>query len=347
MIRNRLFVLLLFCFFGFAIPAETLRVHFIDVGQGEAVLLETSNAAVLVDAGSDGTVADYLARTGIRRLDLVVATHAHADHVGGFPPLFSRMPVARVWYNGQTHTTRTFERFLDAVSDSGAVYEEPRRGERAQLGNLTITVLHPPGSAADYEGHLHDMNIVVRATYGDFSVLVTGDAETFAERMILQWVRSDTAARGGIQSTVLQLGHHGSFTSSSTAFLEAVAPRIVVYQAGRDNRYGHPHDVVIRRVRETTAARILGTDRSGTIVIETDGRDFAVRTERTEGPACIDLNTATRAELSRLVHIGEARAQRIIELRPFRSLNELTRIPGIGPARAREIEEQGLLCPLP
>ncbi len=270
------------------LPAESLRVHFIDVGQGEAVLLQTENAAVLVDAGRNATVADYLEQRGVSRIDLAVATHAHADHVGGFPAVFGRLPVERVWYNGQTHTTRTFERFLDAILESEAQYREPMRGEKLQLDGMTITVLHPAGSAADYGGHLHDMSIVIRVEYGAFSLILTGDAEIHAETAILQWVRAGTGARAGtlpgdpegLRSTVLQLGHHGSYTSSGTAFLRAVLPQIAVYQAGQGNRYGHPHDAVIRRLETITAAQVLGTDRHGTIVIETDGTVFSVQTER-------------------------------------------------------------------
>ncbi|TVR74028.1 MAG: MBL fold metallo-hydrolase [Spirochaetaceae bacterium] len=280
MMRNRrvatLLILLLLALAPLA--AESMRVHFIDVGQGEAVLLETGEAAILVDAGNGSTVAEYLVQEGIRRIDLAVATHAHADHVGGFPAVFDRLPVKRVWYNGQVHTTRTFERFLDAILGSDAIYEEPGRGDQLAVGSMTVTVLHPPGSAADYRGHLHDMNIVVRIEQGAFSVLVTGDAETFAERSILEWVRSGALPPESLRSSVLQLGHHGSYTSSGAPFLSAVSPRIVVYQAGRDNRYGHPHGAVIRRVRETTGADILGTDKHGTIVITAEGNRLVIRT---------------------------------------------------------------------
>jgi len=261
---------------GHELLAETLRVHFIDVGQGGAVLLETDEHAVLVDAGESERAARYLSELEIHRLDLAVATHAHADHIGGFPAVFDTVEVRRLWYNGQEHTTVTFERFLDAALASEALYHEPVRGEEIAFGRLTIEVLHPEHSAAEYEGHLHDKNIVLQARYGEFSALLTGDAD--------QSVEHELREREGLAlgSTVLKLGHHGSNTSSSREFLKAVCPAVVVYQAACDNPYGHPHAEVLERVAAFTDAELFGTDRHGTIVIETDGIEYEVIPEREE-----------------------------------------------------------------
>lgn len=325
-------------------PGSTgsLEIHFIDVGQGSAVLLRTADAAVLVDAGEQGETAAYLAQLGVHRLDLAVATHAHADHIGGFPAVFRQAAVERLWYNGQNHTTRTFSRFLDAVLDSDAVYHEPSRGEQAHFGELTITVLHPRHSAAEYTGPLHDMNIVLRADWRESAVILTGDAEIPVEHEL-------RAAGVPLEAPVLLLGHHGSRTSSSREFLDAVHPQIVVYQAGRDNRYGHPHREVISRVRQIPGVRVYGTDVHGTIVI--DFRTGAPRVTtgfaaRGAIAGCIDLNTASPDDLRRIVHIGTARAQEIIALRPLRSLDDLRQIPGIASGRIQDIRNQGLVCPL-
>ena len=327
--------------------ASDLEVHFVDVGQGSGVVLRTEQAVVVVDAGATSTMADYLSRLGVTTVDLVVASHAHADHIGGIPFLFDRFAIGRLWYNGQSHTTRTFERFLDAILASQADYQEPERGQSVTFGELILTVLHPAGSAAEYQGHLHDRNIVIRADYRLFSVILTGDAEVRAE----QEMRA-TGVR--LRATVLQLGHHGSQTSSSAAFLRAVQPAVVVYQAGIDNSYAHPHVAVIERVGAATSAAIYGTDTHGSIVIVTDGRTYRIETARTAPPrprvptiaetGCVDINTASVSELTRIVHIGEQRAHQIVAERPFAGVDDLRRISGIGEARLRDIRDQGLAC---
>lgn len=341
MIKRRAFTAL-FLFIPLLLLAE-LSVHFIDVGQGDSILLVSDEAVVLVDAGQYGEAATYLSGIGIQEIDLIIATHAHADHVGGIPAVMNAIPVNRVWYNGQTHTTLTFERFIDSVLDSDAVYHEPSRGDRLSLGDLTITVLHPDSSAADSDGHLHDKNIVVRADYHDFSILLTGDAETDAEEEMIQ-------SGMNLSSTVLKLGHHGSRTSSSISFLDAVSPEIVVYQAGSDNRYGHPHEEVIVRVQTVLNADLYGTDIHGTIVVVTDGEKYEVFSDRGNDDLilfeCVDINTASVSELMRIIHIGESRAQELIERRPYNTLDQLVRIRGIGDARLGDILEQGLVCPI-
>ncbi len=269
---RRLVFAIVLILLGGTLFAENLRVQFIDVGQGDAILLQTDDHAVLVDAGQYQDAADYLGEHGVDLLDLAIATHGHADHVGGFPAVFETVQVRELWYNGQEHPTLTFERFLDAVLASEAEYREPARGDRAEFGNLAIEVLHPEGSAADYDGHLHDKNIVVRATYHEFSVMLTGDAEAELE---LELIELEDMV---LESVVLKLGHHGSSTSSSREFLAAVSPAVVVYQAGEDNPYGHPHAEVITRIEETTQAEIYGTDVHGTVVIETDGIEYSVET---------------------------------------------------------------------
>jgi competence protein ComEC len=127
--------------------------------------------------GQPDTVSDYLTEKGISHLHLVIATHGHVDHIRGLVDVLNRHSVDTVLYNGQTHTTLTFENFIDAIADSGADYQEPGRGESLFYGDMQIQILHPEGSAKDYEGHLHDQNIVVRIVYGDFAAIISGDSE--------------------------------------------------------------------------------------------------------------------------------------------------------------------------
>lgn len=337
-----IFFLTLAVLHGLPGPGE-LEVHVIDVGQGSAVVLRTVDHAVLVDAGQDRTVAAYLQAIGVTHVDLAVASHAHADHIGGFPAVFGALSVGELWYNGQTHTTRTFERFVDTLLTASAVYHEPHRGEAREFGSLVVTSLHPSSSARDYRGNLHDQNIIIRADFGEFAIILPGDAEQLAEYAVLD-------AAMPLRATVLVLGHHGSRTSSTERFLRAVQPEVVFYQAGVDNRYGHPHREIIRRVQRITGAPVFGTDNYGTIILTAtaQGRWTVVTGETRLSPRalCIDVNSASAVELTELVHIGTARAERIIQLRPIASLEALRAIPGIGPARLQDIRDQGLVCPV-
>ncbi len=243
-----------------------ITITAIDVGQGDAVLIQHEAYTVLIDGGRpENLVADYLRDQDISLLHLVVATHAHADHVGGLAGVLNRKDVKQVWYNGQTHTTLTFERFIDAIIESGAAYSEPSRGDTLALEDMTIQVLHPENSAADYTGHLHDKNIVVRIVYGDFAAIISGDIEQAGELEIL-------ASGMDVSAQVLELGHHGSNTSSHPEWLKAVAPALAFWQAGADNRYGHPHKEILKALSELGIPAI-GTDTHGTIriIAEKDG----------------------------------------------------------------------------
>lgn len=218
-------------------------------------------------------------------------------------------------------------------------------------------MLHPTGSAADYTGHLHDKNIVIRADYGEISIMLTGDAEANVEQELVELGLN-------LQSHILKMGHHGSRTSSTLPFVEAVAPEIAIYQAGQDNRYGHPHEEALANVAAVDAT-IYGNDVHGTIIVETDGPEVTLTTTReaptvtpgeavspTEPPAaalgaCVDVNLATTEQLQEIIHIGEERAEQIVELRQqrdFESLDELTRVDGIAAGRLQDIEEEGVAC---
>lgn len=252
------------------IPEPLMQVHFIDVDQGDAILVQASGYTMLIDAGRHDRdeVVPYLQSVGVEHIHLLVGTHPHADHIGQMAQVLGRFPVEEVWMSGDLHTTRTFERTLDAILESGAAYHEPRAGETVQFGDLTVGVLHPE----EVTGQLNDGSIVLRLEFGDTVFLFTGDAERRAEEQML--------ARGErLRATVLKLAHHGSRTSSTRAFLDAVSPEIAVYSAGRNNRYGHPHREVLERLAERNI-EVYGTDRHGSVVVETDGSRIQIATER-------------------------------------------------------------------
>lgn len=333
------------------VQAEML-MHFLDVGQADATLVQTSDGcAVLIDAGRHDRddMRGHLDHHGIEHIDLLVGTHPHADHIGQFDTVLQGWPVDQVWMSGWEHDTRTFERALDAILDSDAAYDEPRAGDRFSCGALEIDVIHPVDPLTD----IHD-NIALRISYGDFAAIVPGDAEERHE--------SEMIDRGeALAANVLRLGHHGSRTSTTPAFLAAVEPDVAIYSAGEGNRFGHPHDIVLDRV---TAAGIelFGTMTHGTITIRTDGvgwdlsymgRDGAPEASAADlqvAPdtyGCIDINSASAASLTHIIQIGEARAAAIKEIRaiePFTTLDELEQIRGIGSATVNAMREQGLAC---
>ena len=248
-------------------------MHFLDVGQADATLVLHREARILIDTGDHrrDDVSAALRALDVDRLDLVIVSHPHADHLGQFDRVLGSVDVDEVWWSGSATTTRTFERALAALEASTADYQEPRTGDRAMVGPVLLEVLHPADGAP--LGDLHDAMLVVRLTYGDVRFLFTGDAETPVEARMLR-------GPAGVRADVLKVGHHGSRTSTSSAFLDAVAPSVAVYSAGAGNRYGHPHDEVVERI-EGAGIALFGTDRVGTVVVSTDGRSLTVRTERT------------------------------------------------------------------
>ncbi len=223
---------------------------------------------MMIDGGErDANVVGYLQKQGIKEVDVVVATHPHSDHIGGLIEVLHQIRVKEVWTNGQAHTTKTFEDFLTAVDRSGAKYSEAKRGDIIALGDLKFQVLNPGPTLAD------DMNrnsIVLCLVYGRIAFLFTGDADSFAESEIL-------ATKQAIKATVLKLGHHGSSSSSSLAFLKAVAPEVAIYSAGAGNPYGHPHPDTLARLAQLNI-KVYGTDIYGTIVVSTDGQNYKLRT---------------------------------------------------------------------
>ncbi|MCC5950675.1 MAG: MBL fold metallo-hydrolase [Acidimicrobiia bacterium] len=248
-----------------------LTVYFLDVGQGDATLLRAPDATVLIDAGRHdrSDVVDHLEDLGVTHIDVVVGTHPHADHIGQVADVLSTFEVNEVWMSGTPHTTQTFERTLDAIEDTGVAYEEPRAGDRTDVGSLSVTVLHP----TVLTGNLHADSLVLRIDYGDVSFLFTGDAEGPTEADLV------VSSAADLDVDVYQVGHHGSATSTTSAFLRAMSPSVAVYSAGAGNSYGHPHDVVVERLLDADVA-LYGTDVHGTVTVRTDGVTWSVTTER-------------------------------------------------------------------
>lgn len=277
------------------------------LGRAIASWCAPDGTTALIDGGYDnGLALAYLQRQGIRRIDLLIASHPHADHIGGLVEVLRTLPVGAVWTSGATHTTGIFEQFLDAIDQARVPYHEAQTGQTIALGQLAFVVLRSDPDAAE----LNDASLVLRLQYGAVSFLFTGDAEQLSERALLH-------DPGRLRSTVLKVGHHGSATSSSPAFLAAVAPEVAVYSAGRDNSYGHPHAETLRAL-EAAHARVYGTAVDGTVIVQSDGYSYTIRTSRSAPPAatvgaqeadrdCADFATQAEAQAFFLAAGGPAR----------------------------------------
>jgi len=243
-----------------------LKVHFIDVGQGDAILIDLGDTEVLIDGGDRSPgITEYIQAFVDGPIEVMVATHPHADHIGGLIAVLEAYDVASVWLNGESATSKTYADFMAGVNGEGAQVHEARLGQVIQAGDLTFHVLHP--TQPFFEGANND-SIVLSMAYGEIDFLFMGDAEIEAERSIM--VQSIVQIP---DVEIMKVGHHGSRTASSLAFLNIARPDVAIYQAGADNRYGHPHAEAIAAL-EAVGARIYGTESYGTIVVTTNGVEY-------------------------------------------------------------------------
>jgi len=248
-------------------PTGVLETHFIDVGQGDAILIKTAEKNILIDGGDRGdTVLNYLRNQGVSSLDLVIGTHPHADHIGGLINVMNAIPVKEIIDPGVAHTTITFEDYLDVIDAKDIKFTEGRAGMKRDLGGgAEMKIVHPTSPSSS---HLNNASIVCRITFGDVSFMFTGDAEQGAESQILN-------SGYNLDSDILKVGHHGSNTSTTSPFLNAVSPSTAIIMCGTGNTYGHPHEETL--VKLTNAGvDIYRTDTQGTIVIATDGLTYDV-----------------------------------------------------------------------
>lgn len=321
-----------------------LKVHFIDVGQADATLFSYKNGdeaySVLFDTGDwqGDEVVPYLQEQNIDHLDLAIISHPDADHIGQLSDVLDNIQVDEVWMSGNESTSQTYLDAMEAIFVQDSTYQEPRTGDEYTIGPLDIEVLYPE----TISGKSNEESISIRLGYNEVSFVLTGDAGKQEELEMIESTES-------LDSTVLHLGHHGSDTSSDADFVKELDPELAIYSAGEDNSYEHPSEEVIRLLNNEEIDW-YGTDVNGTIIVETDGQEYAVHTEHphddSEQTACVNINESTEEQLQEIVHIGASRAEQIVEERPFESLQDLDSIQGIGMSRITDIEVQGIVCRL-
>ena len=244
-------------------PTGQLRAAYIDVGQGDAILLSCGDEHMLIDAGpvSAGiAVTEYLRLSGVEKLDYFVVTHAHEDHCGGADDVLTAFPVETLFapYT-EFDQSGAFTYFEDTAAEVGVDITMPAVGSVFTLSDATVTFVGPVSQGGD----LNDGSLVLRVDYGDTSFLFTGDASSGA-------LLDDIAAGYDLSCDVLKLSHHGSSDGTSDKLLQYVEPKIAVACVGADNRYGHPHDEVLSLL-EAYGIPIYRTDTDGTVVLVSDG----------------------------------------------------------------------------
>jgi competence protein ComEC len=242
-----------------------LLVHYIDVGQADSILIQVNNKNMLIDAGNSrdaDTVVAYLQKQGVKKLDYVIATHPHEDHIGSMSDIIKKFPITEFYAPKKTNTTKTFEDMITALNGKKIVIA--KAGVKLNLGdNIKAELLAPNGD--NYED-LNNYSAVLKLTYGDNKFLFMGDAEKLNEGEIL-------LSNLDVSADVIKVGHHGSSTSSSKEFLDKVSPKIAVISVGKGNDYGHPHAETLSEFKKRNYT-VYRTDIDGTIVLQSDGKNI-------------------------------------------------------------------------
>lgn len=251
------------------VSCQCLKVSFLDVGQGDAILVQTPDEyELLIDGGRDAQVIQELASNRSffdKQIDVVVATHPDLDHIGGLIDVFSRYQIDTLITTTNINDTPATATFSEVVTSENVAIIHAEAGQRFTLGaSTTVTIFAPYGDETNWESN--SASIILKVSYGNIDFLLTGDAPSGVEDFLVETYGEE------LQSEVLKLGHHGSKTSTSDLFLDTVKPQYAVVSAGIDNSYGHPHQDVMQRVfARNIQAFHTGTD--STIIFETDGNE--------------------------------------------------------------------------
>jgi len=287
------------------VPADgqdaAFQMHFIDVGQALSVLVECDGQFMLYDGGNvdDGSlVVSYLQSQGVEQLEYVFCSHAHEDHVGGLAAALAYFPAYHVYSPVTEASTKCFKDFVKYTQQQNLQVEVPTVGTQWALGSATVTMLGP---VAQYE-ETNDTSIVLRIDYGATSFLLTGDMEADAERDLV-------ASGANLKVDVLQVGHHGSSTSTSYVFLNAVLPKMGIISCGVNNKYGHPHEETLSILRDA-GVDVYRTDLLGTITVSSDGQNYTVATEHYATDAELNPTDPAASSTAQQAYIGNVNSKK-------------------------------------
>lgn len=253
------------------VEGQDVVVKFFDVGQADSILVQSAGVNMLIDAGTNNmgnTVVQNLKDLGITKIDYLVGTHPHEDHIGGMDDVINNFEIGTIYMPKVQTNTKTFEDVLDAISNKGLTITTPEVGYVFEVGNTKCEVMCVGTGTTEENSNLNLSSIVIRMVYGEESFLFMGDAE-----------EKNESSRQWPQTTVLKVGHHGSDTSSSESFLNQVKPEISVISVGINNTYGHPKKTTLDKLNALETS-IYRTDQNGTITITCDGTNCVVTTEK-------------------------------------------------------------------
>ena len=248
---------------------DTIKFHFIDVGQGDCIFIQSKDTNILIDAGttqSGNIIYKYLKSLKVDYLDYFIGTHPHEDHLGGAALVLSSIDAGTVFLNPDTSTSYFYEKFLDTLIEKNITPVLPDMDCVYEIGPLRVKFLSP---LKDF-GNANDNSLVMTVQFGEIKALFTGDVERAVEAELIQ-------TNSNIRADILKVGHHGSRYASSAEFLNAVYPDVSVIQCGEGNTYGHPHEEALHRL-ENIGSAVLRTDKEGTIVLITDGKTIRKET---------------------------------------------------------------------
>ena len=251
---------------------RTLAVNYLSVGQGDSVFIELpTGQTMLIDAGNPGDgagIVQFIKSKGYTKIDFLIATHPHADHIGGMADVIQGISISSIYMPKVANNTQTFENLLSTIKDKGLTVNTAKAGvSLIDITGLKVYMVAPIGT--EYED-LNDYSAVVKIINGSTSFLFMGDAQSLSEDEILK-----TSA--DVKANVLKVGHHGSDTSTSQAFLQAVSPTIAVISVGADNDYGHPTQATLDEL-QNASAKVYRTDQNGNVIITSDGTTISVTT---------------------------------------------------------------------
>lgn len=254
--------------------AGVMEVHYLDVGQGDAAYIKVNGFDILIDAGDNGKeelLLSQLKEFNIDDFEMIIATHPHADHIGGMAEVFRDYDVESFYMPNATHTTKTFENMVKAISEEGIKINTIKEGMSFDFGPGAKMEVYSP----IYESYeeFNDYSPIMKLTFGETDFIFTGDAEYHAEEEVVAKYPND------LKAEVLKFGHHGSSTSSTRAFVESVDPDYGIISCGLDNSYGHPHRETLDKITKYEIESYR-TDTQGQITLTSDGKTISAKTQK-------------------------------------------------------------------